>query len=73
MTLHSWHSPEDKARYEVLRTDSGATLEGEILEACEATGKVAMKVGDTNVYYCPGPGGIKIVPKGSSQEIWRLG
>ena len=56
MNLESWHSSEDKRRWKIVRTDSYADVEGEIVTANEATGECSLQVGgetDQNAEFWP--------------------
>ena len=65
MKLETWHAPEDKKRYAIVRRDycgpNGGRIEGEIESADEATGEVAMKINGENKTLNFGPNWISIV------------
>ena len=61
--LESWHTEEQKRRWEIIRTDDYTALPGEILTANAITGECCMAVGDVTKTYTLGPGGIRIIRK----------
>jgi len=63
--FESFHNSEDKRRYKVVRTDNYTDVEGEIVTADEATGECSMHVGGETKTLSFGPGGIRIVARGS--------
>ena len=64
MKLESWHSSEDKRRWKIVRIDSYADVEGEIVTADETTGECSLEVGGETKTLSFGPGGIRIVGRG---------
>lgn len=62
--LETWHSPEDKGRYKLVRTDSYEEVPGEIVTADEDTGECSVKVGDETKKISLGPGGVRIIGRG---------
>ena len=65
MKLESWHTPEDKKRWKIVRTDSCTDVPGEIITADEHTGECCVQVvvnGSTETRTLSfGPNGIRIV------------
>ena len=61
MKLESYHSVEDKKRWKIVRTDSCADVEGEIITADEASGETCLQVAGETKTLSFGPGGIRIV------------
>lgn len=61
MKLESYDSTEDKRRWKVVRTDDYTDVEGDIVDASEATGKCCLQVkGETKTFEF-GPYGIRII------------
>jgi hypothetical protein len=65
MKLEPWHTPEDKRKWKLVRTDfggpNGGDVEGEIITADEATGECCIQVGGETKTLSFGPHGIRIV------------
>jgi hypothetical protein len=61
MKLESGHTPEDKAHWKIVRTDSYADVPGDIIMADEASGEYCVQVGGETKTGSFGPRGIRIV------------
>lgn len=61
MKLETWHSPEDKRRWKIVRTDSYVDVPGEIITADEMSGECCLTVGGETKMLSFGPGGLRIV------------
>jgi hypothetical protein len=61
MKLDSSNSPDDKARWKIVRTDSYVDVPGEIIAADEASGECCIQVGGETKTQSFGPHGIRIV------------
>ena len=61
MKLESYHSPDDKRRWKLVRTDDYTDVSGEIVTADEATGECCIQVGGQAKTLSFGPRGIRIV------------
>jgi hypothetical protein len=64
MKLESWHSPSDKARWKLVRTDNYTDVPGEIITADEDTGECCVQVGGETKTLSLGPRGFRIVGRG---------
>jgi hypothetical protein len=63
MKLGSEHSPEDKRRLKIVRTDNYEDVPGEILTADEVTGECCLQVSGVTKKLSFGPRGIRIVQR----------
>jgi hypothetical protein len=63
MKLESYHSPDDKRRWKLVRTDDYTDVSGEIVTADEATGECCIQVGGQTKTMSLGPRGLRIVAR----------
>jgi hypothetical protein len=68
LRLESWHSPEDKKRWKIVRRDDCTDVVGSIITADEETGECCVTVPDGNngtqtKTLSLGPHGIRIVTR----------
>ncbi len=68
MNLESWHSPEDKGRFKIVRTDDYSDVPGQIVTANEASGDCCITTSDgrggvetKSLHF--GPGGCRVVSR----------
>lgn len=63
--LESWHAPEDKARFKLVRTDDYSDVPGEILSADEVTGECTVAIRGEAKTLSFGPYGVRILSRGA--------
>jgi hypothetical protein len=61
LKLESWHGAEAKRKWKIVRTDSYADVEGEIITANHETGECCIQVAGETKTFNFGPQGIRIV------------
>lgn len=63
MKLETWHTPEDKQRWKIVRRDDCADVPGEIISADEATGEACLSVSGETKNMSFGSNGFRIVSR----------
>lgn len=61
MKLESYDTPQEKARWKLVRTDNYVDVPGEIITADEASGECCVHVGGETKTLSLGPRGFRIV------------
>ncbi len=64
MKLESWHAPQEKRRWKIIRLDTVVEVPGDIVAADEATGDCSVTENGETKTLSFGPGGIRLIGAG---------